>query len=136
MQLTKFAMVFLGALILSGCASGQKSAESTPDSAERKEIVKTNIDLTPEQIEAAKEVIRSELKDPDSAKFSGIYGVTSESWKISHAVCGYVNAKNSYGGYVGKRPFAVVGDHTIMLTDGAFTEFDRRMLGSTCSISN
>ena len=48
------------------------------------------------------------LKDPGSAQFDGLH--LSEQ---QNAVCGRVNAKNSYGGYVGARPF-------ISDDDGAF----------------
>jgi hypothetical protein len=44
----------------------------------------------------AKAAIIDQLKDPESAKFSDIL-VKGEM------VCGQVNAKNSMGGYVGKR---------------------------------
>ena len=41
------------------------------------------------------------LKDPESARFS---------LEIQHAeaVCGFVNSKNSYGGYVGESPYIYV----------------------------
>lgn len=47
--------------------------------------------------------VRSRLKDPDSAQLSGIEA--SEDNGIVSA-CGYVNAKNSFGGYTGSMPFA------------------------------
>lgn len=43
------------------------------------------------------------MKDPDSARFgSMVAGETSEG---VIQVCGYVNGKNSYGGYTGEQPF-------------------------------
>lgn len=45
------------------------------------------------------ELVRAQLKDPDSAKFKGV----KES--SPGYVCGFVNAKNSYGGYIGYRVF-------------------------------
>ncbi len=51
--------------------------------------------------------VRNRLKDPDSAKFSE---VTFN--KVKGAGCGYVNAKNSMGGYTG-------ASHFILLKDGA-----------------
>jgi hypothetical protein len=44
------------------------------------------------------------LKDPDSAKFRNVYvlEIASKDGKpLCYAVCGQVNAKNSYGGYNG-----------------------------------
>jgi hypothetical protein len=52
-------------------------------------------------IAAAKDVILYNLKDPDSARFRGLEVVGR------NAVIGYVNAKNSYGGYVGFSLFIV-----------------------------
>ena len=45
-------------------------------------------------------LIRSNLIDPDSAKFSKI-AYSSEN----NVLCGYYNARNKMGGYVGARPF-------------------------------
>jgi hypothetical protein len=47
------------------------------------------------------DVVRGQLKDPDSAKFSEV-----EYFESRQIACGKVNAKNSFGGYVGAIPFA------------------------------
>lgn len=44
---------------------------------------------------------REALKDPESAHFYG-----TKTFPNGNA-CGYVNAKNSYGGCAGKTPFCV-----------------------------
>lgn len=49
-------------------------------------------------ISKARAVITQQLKDRDSAKFEGIV-------KRPEAVCGFVNAKNSMGGYTGRKMF-------------------------------
>jgi hypothetical protein len=49
-------------------------------------------------IEAALEQVREMLKDPASAQFRNVRVVDHAKGKV---VCGEVNAKNSYGGYVG-----------------------------------
>lgn len=51
-------------------------------------------------ISAAKRLVKERLKDPDSAQFSTV--VYRPKTKT---VCGYVNAKNSFGGYTGNRGF-------------------------------
>jgi hypothetical protein len=53
-----------------------------------------------QDVRDAMETVRGQLKDPDSAKFTNV----RKSRDGSH-VCGYVNAKNSMGGYVGNQPF-------------------------------
>lgn len=54
-----------------------------------------------ETVATAKERIGQKLKDPSSAIFSDLH-VTEDKY-----VCGYVNAKNSYGGYVGREGFVI-----------------------------
>ena len=56
-------------------------------------------------IEKAKEIAKYDLKDPDSAKFRNVRVVTKpaqrDETKINTNVCGELNAKNSYGAYIG-----------------------------------
>ena len=52
--------------------------------------------------EEAKSAVRALLKDPGSAQFRNIYSRGMGGKPIpGAAVCGEVNAKNSYGGYIG-----------------------------------
>jgi len=48
----------------------------------------------------AKSAVKKLLNDPDSAQFSGLMDGTGKG-----NVCGFVNAKNRMGGYVGATPF-------------------------------
>lgn len=50
----------------------------------------------------AQNAVRGYLKDPDSAKFQNMRIVDFNGGK---AVCGNMNGKNSYGGYVGFKSF-------------------------------
>jgi hypothetical protein len=62
-------------------------------------------------VEEAKAAIMNRLKDPESAMFSDI--VTK-----GDVICGQVSAKNSMGGYVGKRFFLYdAGAKTAMVVD-------------------
>jgi hypothetical protein len=54
---------------------------------------------------AAIEKVKAQLKDPDSAKFRDIKPLDDKG-----SVCGWVNAKNSYGGYTGFSVFFVSND--------------------------
>jgi hypothetical protein len=49
----------------------------------------------------AREAVRRVLKDPASARFNA-------ALQYPEAVCGFVNSKNAYGGYVGESPFIYV----------------------------
>lgn len=52
----------------------------------------------------AKERMRGRLKDPESAKFTEVIVARVTGKPI---VCGYVNAKNSFGGYTGPKGFVM-----------------------------
>ncbi len=60
---------------------------------------------------AAQERVRLTLKDPASAQFSEVFISRSAG---TTSACGYVNAKNSFGGYVGRRRF-MVGDDSVFV---------------------
>lgn len=58
--------------------------------------------LSPAQRAEIKAMVSPHLRDPDSAVYR---------WpmpKPGHVYCGWVNAKNGYGGYNGFRQFAVI----------------------------
>jgi hypothetical protein len=50
--------------------------------------------------------LRNGLKDPESARFGMMNSVKHPDGTVS--ICGWVNAKNSYGGYTGEMPFIAV----------------------------
>lgn len=64
-------------------------------------------------IAAAKKAVLERLNDPDSAKFGKIVV------KESGVVCGYVNAKNTFGGYTGEKEFVSLGtkEATLLASD-------------------
>ncbi|MEC4616190.1 hypothetical protein [Tsukamurella tyrosinosolvens] len=58
-------------------------------------------------VELCKEAITDKLKDPSSAQFGAVTAgdEKQEDGARVWEVAGTVNAKNSYGGYVGSKPF-------------------------------
>jgi hypothetical protein len=58
-------------------------------------------------IDMSQGAIKSRLKDPDSAQFRNVYFTDASGGPM---VCGEVNSKNSYGGYVGFQRFVASGD--------------------------
>ena len=74
-------------------------------------------------IEKVKEIAKYDLKDPDSAKLRNVRVVTKPAQRdeaeINTNVCGELNAKNSYGAYVGYVKFIwFPGSGSIALYDG------------------
>jgi hypothetical protein len=65
--------------------------------------------------------IMERLKDPDSAKFSGLFVSKSSG---SPVVCGLVDGKNSFGGYNGYQRFISAGTLQVLSNDMAFGEMD------------
>jgi hypothetical protein len=67
-----------------------------------------------EVIERAKNALG--LLDPYSAHFDEIRVIPSEGGK--KIVCGFVNAKNRFGAYVGRKPFAYRADYAAQIVEG------------------
>lgn len=67
-------------------------------------------ELTEAQRRAVADAVRETLKDPDSANFKWLAVPATEIETDVGGVfyCGLVNAKNSYGGYVGFQPYAAM----------------------------
>lgn len=59
--------------------------------------------LPPSDVEVVKRDVASSLKDPQSAVFGEMAASISSRGVVQ--VCGMVNARNSFGGYTGHKPF-------------------------------
>ncbi|MDE9429658.1 hypothetical protein [Xenorhabdus bovienii] len=94
-------IVFAGLFIFSGYREGE--TESEPQEF---------TDISNSVVEKARVSLRNSLKDPDSAIFEYIY----PSSQHDDIACGMVNAKNSYGGYTGKKKFIVnINNDTVVI---------------------
>ena len=75
----------------------------------------------PSQMNGHIESVKAKLKDPDSAQFSMIRSG-------SGITCGYVNARNSYGGYSGDERFVVINvggrQHVLIGKDVSGTQIE------------
>lgn len=83
---------------------------------EEPKVTRVKAEITNEQAENAKSLLLSSLKDPDSSRLVGLYGTREPHEQEASAVCGLVNAKNSYGGYAGERHFAVTMRQVFIFT--------------------
>ncbi|MEI9572371.1 hypothetical protein ACDY94_21740 [Escherichia coli] len=81
----------------------KKKAEQYEQSLRMEEFRKTS---------SAKESVKKSLKDSSSAKFSG------EKSGRDGAVCGYVNAKNSFGAYAGDSRYISISGRSL-IDDGS-----------------
>lgn len=83
------------------------------------------IEVSDQNLEAAKEHLKKSLKDPYSAVIEEIYAVQIDGKEGLISYCGLVNAKNSYGGYTGIKPFRVTASQTVFLWDQRGEAFNR-----------
>ena len=91
-------LIFIWVLTLAGCNSASREPPKNY----------MPMTLSKAQIEKVKAGVAKGLKDPDSARFGETFNASDDGSMIH--VCGIVNAKNSYGGYVGEKPFYAAGD--------------------------
>lgn len=107
--------ILTAAIFLNGCATTtlpppiQSPYQGLYDMrVQEAEIMAKEVDqalktLTPaEVLRKVQSLVSYEMKDPDSAKFRNLRFV---KYNEKTVVCGEVNAKNSYGGYVGFENF-------------------------------
>lgn len=73
--------------------------------------------LNSDRHKAAIELVKAELKDPDSAKFRDIKPMGEKG-----GVCGWVNAKNEYGGYTGFAVFFVNSEGKVAILTPELSE--------------
>lgn len=92
-QLLSFGLV----LLLCGCVANA----SPPPSPSIEHGEPYTLDKN--DTSAIEEGLRRSLKDPDSAKFGNMQAAKMSNGIIG--VCGLVNAKNSFGGYTGMKPY-------------------------------
>lgn len=83
-------MIIPIALFLSACSTSNSNAPPPV------------IQLTPQQKTEIEHSVLALLKDPESARFGPMRAGTVAG---ATAVCGWVNAKNSFGGYTGMELF-------------------------------
>lgn len=99
MSMKLIVFVSTASLLMGACNSGSsqsgQQASAGPSSEDR-----------------CKELVRNNLKDPDSANFKDVQAAYRDG-KLT--LCkGMVNAKNAMGGYVGFRRFETFSDQSVM----------------------
>jgi hypothetical protein len=90
------------------------TGENTPNNRKTRLIT-----LTHEQLVRARDARRKSLKDPEAARFSGEKAVEQIDPPGDVLVCGWMNAKNSFGGYVGRQIY-----YAIVQRDGKTDQTD------------
>lgn len=94
-------LAVLLACLVAGCGTPLPPAPPPTPVTRVSQIVQ----LSEAQIEAVQEGVRGKLIDPTSAIFGRMIAGRPITPPGLINVCGWVNAKNSYGGYTGEKPF-------------------------------
>lgn len=91
--------VFIAVVAIAAVASGMAN------SANAQAVVDgSSAGLNTGMVEAAIATATKELRDPSSAQFKGLRLIHTSAAR-PEVICGYVNAKNGFGGYAGFKPF-------------------------------
>ncbi len=93
-----------------GCSSQLPQQRKPP-------VTWTKKNASVDEIQNAKVKIISQLKDPESAIFGEVWAMNGTNGQ--RTICGYINARNSYGGYTGQKMFTLFNDSSIIEGDGA-----------------
>lgn len=85
------------------------------------------------EVDRFKAALTASFKDPGSAQFRNVvaYGRAKPLY-ISY-LCGQVNAKNSYGAYIGFKRFFMIGKETSQVEDGKNGYIFDKMWPTTCT---
>jgi hypothetical protein len=120
------------ALLLTACNSTPRPTVSAT-SAPQPEAKFEDIKLSSAQITKVKQAVIERLKDPESARFNSAFVASKQEGLIY--VCSFVNAKNSYGGYTGNKPFQAIlhKDQTVVFVVLGGDDEDDNYVLNACS---
>jgi len=110
--------LFLGMILLSNVVSWAQGAEAPPSPVEQKSY-KSKPALAKKALASGKAAVVNKMKDPSSTTFKNLF--TRNDWFL----CGEVNSKNSFGGYVGFKRFIAQGDIGLVEFDDESNDFNR-----------
>jgi hypothetical protein len=122
--------LLISLLVFGGCgkSKAQKEAEAVKaaeaaSKAEAELEARKEAQIRAQTIKTLQDKVVETMKDPASVQFRSVHlGSTDDT------LCGEVNAKNSYGGYVGFRPFIVINDQVIITAPTESATFEQNLM--------
>ena len=99
-----------GAVLLTATSAAQTGGRAALDKA-NKELAERQRSL----MSTLRAVLVDRLKDPASAQFRREFLSASDGEPEVISLCGEVNSRNSYGGYVGFGGFIVTGERLVIV---------------------
>lgn len=81
---------------------------------------------------AIREAVKGKLRDPDSARFGRAFMTCGEKFAKQPMtfICGYVNAKNGFGGYTGDQPYMIIVDLGLVEASASAKDWNRYCAGT------
>ncbi|WED22972.1 hypothetical protein L3Q72_06145 [Vibrio sp. JC009] len=113
----KYLTILMCTMALVGCGTQYTQTYTPATKAYSPPVVWTLASATEDEILALKQQVTDALKDPESARFGEFWALEGSNGK--RTVCGYVNAKNSFGGYGGNKMVTTLGD-SVVIQGGQF----------------
>lgn len=128
-------LIFAGLLsfLVTGCATNG-SPIGSGSSSQGAPSTNVRIEIEESQVEEAEAAVRDALKDPESAMFRDLHGISVAEDGPVMAVCGEVNAKNSYGGYIGYNRFAYTTGKVYIWQNTRRMNVDNSIVEFTCDL--
>jgi hypothetical protein len=96
-------LLLIATALLNGCVSSSPNTTSAPSNQLPPTEQGRPYDLSANELVTVKKFLAASLKDPLSALYGEMQAVIDSKDIIT--VCGFVNAKNGFGGYTGNKPF-------------------------------
>jgi len=127
----KAIVIILATMILASCAQNSLNVYELPP--EKNKPYDKVVMLNKKQLAFVKKGIAAGLKDPNSALFGDM--VTFQDQNGVLRVCGYVNGRNSFGGYTGMQPFLAVyvpSENYVNLVRVGSTPIERASISKVC----
>lgn len=93
--------------------------KASSEDAQKGSNSKKHTELVRNEVDRFKRALTSRFKDPSSVQFKNVVAYGEANPLSITFVCGYLNAKNSYGGYVGFRQFVMTGADTVQIYDAS-----------------
>jgi hypothetical protein len=115
--------VGLGVLAVVGIAMPKPDAGTATEDPAKPDTVALREREDRQLMRNAETAMRDRLKDPESARF---HDLVVARFSGAPVVCGHVNAKNSFGGYSGKKAFVYVSGAPIGEDDLAADAFNQQ----------
>lgn len=122
---------FAAELHSQGQANSLREREEAQAKVEQNRLVAETKASVMAEVDRMKIKLTESFKDPDSAQFRNVVAYGNANPLNIAAMCGAVNAKNSYGAYIGFKRFFLMGEYLEIESTKTASTIDR-LWPTTC----